>query len=1032
MGILQSFSSVETESRKQGSIKGFHSTTPLLLKKSSHSITETIQAASLVTNKLRSRTVNAASTRKNWITSLQTPERSSQDNSLSLFSRSLPKLSKANSRSTIDTLIDNSISPLLATNSQTMKAPPINVSGFQPSQGVTGTYKSSGERIVIISLTEKGKPISTTSSTVFQTASQGFRLSTTLTIMRKTGSVTGDSKNYSWSASNNKTEYLSYIDNSFSQSAFQNSVVQTRSARIDQIAPSVSLIHSNRQVSSLSKQSEILNAIGRRSPPILNSVTTSSPKSRFHSTEELTLLKNSETMNFEKERQVLLSSRDDDWLVETSRFKLLFSTRQAPEKQQIHSSSLSAYWDSEDRFHSRVTSSHATSSGSSTSPRKILAPGVTIDLLSPFGLSATIKPSVSHFQTSTSTILTRTAPPPFRATSISTAVETVELLNSSAKSENLRSTNLTTKMTVKISGSQVGRMSRPFSQKEDLSESCKVIVTIDHESLTSAMINTLSRDKTANSSMHELLTRSPFLSSPMIDGHSDERFSRRSPLPVGWKSTKLETTSTLVRFYSRPLLTSVGFPNASFSLRGDVRATRTLSPEGRTKTIDLHSILPGSLQSGESHSLSPFVTKSTAPSTISSPPAKRSPSFHSHRDDGAAFSSSSFESQFSREGISEQMTPRYNTSPATKRKRLRTPSSGLYNGTANTLNSSVMMQSIASNGEIRTSHMISRVTKFVRYSEESRGRKSNYALSNPSYKTAFLATESNGGYLHSRQTSTNSVFSMTAILRTEVSTSSLFSYMTVTRNSILTKSSNKSLRVQGGTSSPHSKNHSSAASKGIQSSFNSKGIQSSFNAYHSSMLQVTGSGNLVLYLNSHSVYSTRYPGSNFTGSLFKVMDGSLTIKNKIYHKNLSNPNSTMFKRLAGELEASIMNILSLNNKDVLDVTVTSFENGSVVAFFSLRVTYNAKLNDQEYARILREANETLWNGLIVSNITVTLGIVQRHSSKALDGEDEKGNSNVATIATIIVLGVLFILLAIGGCYICKTKLCNNSKIQPSE
>ena len=128
-----------------------------------------------------------------------------------------------------------------------------------------------------------------------------------------------------------------------------------------------------------------------------------------------------------------------------------------------------------------------------------------------------------------------------------------------------------------------------------------------------------------------------------------------------------------------------------------------------------------------------------------------------------------------------------------------------------------------------------------------------------------------------------------------------------------------------------------------------------------------------------------------------------------------------------------MNILSLNNTDVLYVTVTSFENGSVVAFFSLRVTYNAKLNDQEYARILKEANETLWNGFIVSNITVTLRIVQRHSSKALDGEDEKGNSNSATIATIIVLGVLFILLAVGGCYICKRKgVCNNSKIQPSE
>lgn len=1043
VGILQSFSSVETEAGKQGSI----STTHLLPKKSSSSISETIQAASLVTTKLRSRTVNAASTRKNWITSIQTLERSSQDKSLSLFSRNLPNVSKANYRSTTGTLIDNTTS-LPATNSQTIKTPPMKVSeGFQPSQVITGTYKSSGERSVAISLTEKVKPIDVTLSTLFQAGSQGFRLLTTLTIMRKTGSSTCDSKNYSSSASNNKTEYLSYIDNSLSQSAseaFQSSVVQTRSTRIDQITPS--LVHSSRQVSSQSNQSEILNATASRCPPILNSVTTSSPKSRIHSTEESSLLNSSNTMNFEKERQAI-SSTDEGWFVGTSTFTLLFSTRQAPEKQQTHSSQFSANGDSENLFYSTVTSSQTTSSGSSTSSIKSPTPRATIGLLSPFGLSATIKPSISHFQTTTSTLLTRIRSSPFGSTSISTAVEqhfkTVKLLNSTAKSGDLRSANLSTKMTVKISGSQGGRMSRPFSRKEDLNEiclSCKAIVTINHDSLTSTIQRAESRisktytfplGKTPNSSMLKFLTRSSFLSSPMIDGHSVAMFTRRSALPTGWISTKLETTSKLVKFYSTPLLTSVGFPNASFSLRGEVQATGTSSPEGRTKTIDWPSILPISLQSEESYSLSPFVTKSTAPSTTSSPPTRRALSFHARHHTRTFLSSSSFESHFPRK-ISELMTSRYNKFPATTRKALRTLFSGLYNGTGNTLSSSVMMQSIASKREIPTSQMISRklnlrVTTSVKYREESRAGKSNYAQSNPSYKTAFLATKSHGGFLHSRHTSTNSrvtVVSVTAILRTEVSTSPSFSYLTVTRNSIVTKSRNETLRVHNGTSSSHSKNHSSAASKGIQSSFS---------AYHSSMLQATGSGNLLLYLNSHSTYSTPYPGSNLTGSLFKVMDGSLTVKNKIYHKNLSYPNSTMFKGLAGELEATIINILSLNNMDALDVTVTSFENGSVVAFFNLRVTYNAKLDDQEYARILKEANETLWNGFVVSNITVTLRIVQKHSSKALDGEDEKGTSNSATIATLVVLGVLFIPLAICGYYICKRKeVCNKSKIQPSE
>ena len=60
----------------------------------------------------------------------------------------------------------------------------------------------------------------------------------------------------------------------------------------------------------------------------------------------------------------------------------------------------------------------------------------------------------------------------------------------------------------------------------------------------------------------------------------------------------------------------------------------------------------------------------------------------------------------------------------------------------------------------------------------------------------------------------------------------------------------------------------------------------------------------------------------------------------------------MFLTLADEVETIITNIVSLNNTDVLDVEVTSFRNGSVIADFSLRVTYHSPFSDQQFGQLL--------------------------------------------------------------------------------
>ena len=133
----------------------------------------------------------------------------------------------------------------------------------------------------------------------------------------------------------------------------------------------------------------------------------------------------------------------------------------------------------------------------------------------------------------------------------------------------------------------------------------------------------------------------------------------------------------------------------------------------------------------------------------------------------------------------------------------------------------------------------------------------------------------------------------------------------------------------------------------------------------------------------------------------------------------------MFKALADEVEEIIMDIVAL------DAEVTSFRNGSIIANFYLLVTSGSPLSDRYYANMLSQANETLWRGYQVTNITVILRIDSpRATARLQDGGDL---SKAAVAAIFTVFSVLLIAAGCFGVYICKKKrLCKRSRVKPAE
>ena len=177
--------------------------------------------------------------------------------------------------------------------------------------------------------------------------------------------------------------------------------------------------------------------------------------------------------------------------------------------------------------------------------------------------------------------------------------------------------------------------------------------------------------------------------------------------------------------------------------------------------------------------------------------------------------------------------------------------------------------------------------------------------------------------------------------------------------------------------------------------------------------------------NSSSTVLTSIRPTSKSTQQFKIMDGSFVIRNRKFHANLSNSNTTMFKTFAGEVEEIIMDIVSS------EAEVTSFRNGSIIASFYLLVAYDSPFSDRDYAKMLSEANETQWRGYQVANITVTLRSYPRSSAVRL--QDGGGLSKAAVAAIFTVFSVLLIAVGCFGVYICKKKgLCESSRIKPAE
>ena len=177
--------------------------------------------------------------------------------------------------------------------------------------------------------------------------------------------------------------------------------------------------------------------------------------------------------------------------------------------------------------------------------------------------------------------------------------------------------------------------------------------------------------------------------------------------------------------------------------------------------------------------------------------------------------------------------------------------------------------------------------------------------------------------------------------------------------------------------------------------------------------------------NSSSTVLTNIRLTSKSAAQFKIMDGSLVITNRQFHANLPNPNTTMFKALADEVEEIIIDIV------FSEAEVTCFRNGSVIANFYLLVAYDSPFSDRDYAEMLSEANETQWRGYQVANITVTLRSYTRRSAARL--QDGEGLSNAAVAAIFTVASVLLIAVGCFGVYICKKKgLFGRSRVKPAE
>ena len=482
----------------------------------------------------------------------------------------------------------------------------------------------------------------------------------------------------------------------------------------------------------------------------------------------------------------------------------------------------------------------------------------------------------------------------------------------------------------------------------------------------------------------------------------------------------------------------VSFPISSFSSNLDFRSVPTVTSEVKGSNNDSAQTLRFSFMSTASDSSTVASKLTLKPKTSLSSAEKPSSFLSLDSTGGLPFGTSSFHNRTSTERSELSLLQYYTPSVLTTKRRATfshtllnaARDSSLHSNFATTTGISFHSSStrLAMSTTEMTSKKLNSLIVNVRLPivTSSILGKSKVSIqeSLSRYKTPSFATTTLQSQMHISHASTNSEavrISITTVSAAIKPASLLQTLLSFASGFTIGVSNNVKSNGSLGTHSPHPKANSTTSFVLVSN--------------YTSTLQVTRSRETVPYRFS-SALTTAVPISNVTlqpPGPFKVMDGSLIIRNINYHTNLSNPETTMFKIRVLEVEAIIRDIISLNNTDILDVEVTSFRNGSVLADFYLKVRYDSPLSDQEYAQILSAANKTLWRGFYVTNITVTLRTRPEGTSAPSQEKDDASLQNTVIIATLTVLGVLLIAVGSFGVYVCKKKgVCHISKVKPVE
>ena len=190
--------------------------------------------------------------------------------------------------------------------------------------------------------------------------------------------------------------------------------------------------------------------------------------------------------------------------------------------------------------------------------------------------------------------------------------------------------------------------------------------------------------------------------------------------------------------------------------------------------------------------------------------------------------------------------------------------------------------------------------------------------------------------------------------------------------------------------------------------------------FSSSLPQVVTSSPLSLVMTSSTAGEISYTSATLE---YRYTEGSMRLVNVDYHQNLSDSNTTMFQTLATSVEQILSDILAGNEIKAEDIQVTEFRNGSVLVFFSIKLSSKYNYTADVIRAVLRDSNTSFWRGYKVGNFTLR----ERLPSTPVPKEGDRGrreaeeNDNHVVIPLVIAMVMLLLVVCFLGYRHCKRR-----------